>query len=222
MQNRRLLHDDDKGVVDPLNETQADGRGIAVNAKYYVAFNTLDGERSVQRRTQLLTDEPLQFFYTSTFTSGPANDESNIVHEHLSAMSSQLTDFHGELKLHQFPEGKNQVLIRIENIMDLFDGPAQSDSTFDVEAYAISLYKSANDGQAPASVEIVERTLSNNQDMKTMLDNKFKWKSVENNARLAQPYPEDVSETNVALQPQRIRLFSAKFTHQTEAEILTQ
>lgn len=38
MQNRRLTHDDNKGVTDPLNETQPDGRGIAVNTKYWVTF----------------------------------------------------------------------------------------------------------------------------------------------------------------------------------------
>ena len=78
MQNRRLLHDDDKGVTDPLNETQPDGRGIAVNAKYFLAFTDLTSQTSIQRKTQLLTDEPLQFFYAPTFTEkvpAVSNDE---------------------------------------------------------------------------------------------------------------------------------------------------
>ena len=36
MQNRRLLFDDNRGVEEPLNETDFLGRGIEVNAKYYV------------------------------------------------------------------------------------------------------------------------------------------------------------------------------------------
>ena len=36
MQNRRLLKDDSRGVREPLNETEADGRGVRVNANYYV------------------------------------------------------------------------------------------------------------------------------------------------------------------------------------------
>ena len=62
-----LTHDDNKGVTDPLNETQPDGRGIAVNTKYFLTFTDLKTQASVQRKTQLLTDEPLQFFYTANF-----------------------------------------------------------------------------------------------------------------------------------------------------------
>ena len=36
MQNRRLLYDDDRGLDEPLNETQLNGKGIAVNALYRV------------------------------------------------------------------------------------------------------------------------------------------------------------------------------------------
>ena len=56
-----------------------------------------------------------------------------------------------------------------------------------------------------------------------MLDNKFKWKSEDSaNSRLAQEYPKDPSETTVALQPQRIRLFRVQYTAATEAQILTE
>ena len=36
MQNRRLLVDDLKSLGEPLNETNVNGTGIQVNAKYYV------------------------------------------------------------------------------------------------------------------------------------------------------------------------------------------
>ena len=61
------MHDDNKGVTDPLNEVQPDGRGIAVNTKYFVSFTDLSTQTSDQRKVQLLDDEPLQFFYTSDF-----------------------------------------------------------------------------------------------------------------------------------------------------------
>ena len=116
------------------------------------------------------------------------------------------------------------MLIRLENLSDLFDGTPEETPTFDLQAYALSLFSSANAGAKPASVTITERTLSNNQDMKTMLDNKFKWKSADSeNSRLARPYPEDPSETTVALQPQRIRLFRVQYTAASdEAQILTE
>ena len=36
MQNRRTLLDDDLGVDESLNETEADGMGIRSNANYYM------------------------------------------------------------------------------------------------------------------------------------------------------------------------------------------
>lgn len=34
MQNRVLLADDDKGVTEELNETESDGLGLRITAKY--------------------------------------------------------------------------------------------------------------------------------------------------------------------------------------------
>ena len=36
MQNRRDLDDDNKGLAEPLNETDKDGLGLRVSAKYYL------------------------------------------------------------------------------------------------------------------------------------------------------------------------------------------
>jgi len=36
MQNRRITEDDNKGAVEPLNETDSSGIGIKVNANYYM------------------------------------------------------------------------------------------------------------------------------------------------------------------------------------------
>jgi hypothetical protein len=36
IQNRRLLLDDGRGVIEPLNETDKDGYGIKTNARYYL------------------------------------------------------------------------------------------------------------------------------------------------------------------------------------------
>ena len=131
----------------------------------------------------------------------------------MSAISNHLTEFNGDLKLLQFPEAKNQILIRLENLSDLFDSTPTETPTFDLASYATALYKIMNDGVAPASMTITERTLGNNQDFQEMKANKFKWMSSDGtNPRLAQPYPQDRSDTYVALQPQRIRLFRVIYT----------
>jgi len=36
MQSRRMAEDDNKGVIEPLNETDSQGKGLKVNAKYYM------------------------------------------------------------------------------------------------------------------------------------------------------------------------------------------
>jgi hypothetical protein len=58
--NRRLLHDDNKGVIEPLNETDAEGFGLKVNSKYYLHMfdhNELDQTaKSLQRQQQLIID----------------------------------------------------------------------------------------------------------------------------------------------------------------------
>jgi len=175
MQNRRLLADDNKGVDEALNETQPDGRGIAVNTKYFLSFTDLSKASSTQRKTQLLTDEPLQFFYATNFTVWET--ESNAANEHFSALASQLNSFEGDLKLLVFPEKRNQVLLRLENLSDLFDGTPETTPTFDLTAYANALYAANNGGVSPFSVASSERTLTNNQDFDHMHVYKYKWKS---------------------------------------------
>ena len=46
MQNRRMLFDDQRGVREPLNERDADGSGVKVNAVYYL--NIFNGRNKGQ------------------------------------------------------------------------------------------------------------------------------------------------------------------------------
>lgn len=49
MQNRRLLFDDNRGVSQALNETDQKGRGIEVNAKYFIQIFDTNTTASLQR-----------------------------------------------------------------------------------------------------------------------------------------------------------------------------
>ena len=68
MQNRRLLFDDNRGVDEALNETDKEGRGIEVNAKYFIQIFDTTTTESLQRQTQLVIDEPIQYFFATNYT----------------------------------------------------------------------------------------------------------------------------------------------------------
>ena len=47
MQNRRLYYDDERGVGEPLNETDSYGNGITVHATYHMQFFNRNLENSL-------------------------------------------------------------------------------------------------------------------------------------------------------------------------------
>lgn len=59
MQNRRLYHDDDRGVGEALNETDAYGNGITTHCTYHVQFFDRTQEPALQRTIQLHKDQPV-------------------------------------------------------------------------------------------------------------------------------------------------------------------
>lgn len=187
-------------------------------------FTDLTAGPSLQRKQQLLTDEPLQIFYATDYTQNEPTAPNRAVFEHRRAMASQLDAFDGDLKLLQYPMARNEVIIRLENLSDLFDGTPSETPMFDIGSYASSLYASANGGAAPADMVIEERNLSNNMNYSEMLERKFQWLSEDGpNPYLAQPYPTDESDTVVAMQPQRIRLFKVNYTAASaEPELIMQ
>ena len=115
-----------------------------------------------------------------------------------------------------FPEDEpGSILIRLANIADLFDSSPSATPYFDLEGYALALYKQANDieptGNGDTRVELTERTLSNSMDYDEM--KKTQWKTVTGDSDQARPL-DLIDEGKVALEPQRIRLFRAEY-HQT-------
>lgn len=67
-QNRRLYTDDNKGVIEPLNETDSAGFGMQVNSKYWLNVFDLNTEESIQREHQLRVDQPLQYFFAFNYS----------------------------------------------------------------------------------------------------------------------------------------------------------
>ena len=128
-------------------------------------------------------------------------------------MKLQTDSFTGDLKVHLFPEAKNQILVRLENLSDLFDGTPTETPYFNLEAYVSDLFALSNDGTKPTDIKLTERTLGNNQDFAEWSKQKYQWTSdpVGNSA----VWPED-KDGSVALQPQRIRLYRVAFNSAQE------
>jgi lysosomal alpha-mannosidase len=132
MQNRRLLHDDLRGVWQPLNETNSDGVGIEVDATYYMTLTDFSlNETSQQRHVQLMTDEPVQVMYAKV-----SQNKAHETFQKSEIQVSSISDFDGDLKVILWPEDKNQLSVRIENIADLFDGSQTTAPQFDLLSFA--------------------------------------------------------------------------------------
>jgi hypothetical protein len=86
---------------------------------------------------------------------------------------------HGAVKMVSMPISKNKILVRLENLADLYDGaqqPAQVSNSF-----AQALFNSANLLPKEMNIEFRELSLSGNMDIQEMLDRKIKWKTVDDN-----------------------------------------
>ena len=113
MQNRRLMFEDGRGVGENLNETNENGVGIQVNTRYFLQIFDRSTRKSEQRQVQLAVDEPLQYFMAPAETDEISQSDAQ--------PSAKVPDFDGDLKIHLLPLAKNQILIRMENLSDLFD-----------------------------------------------------------------------------------------------------
>lgn len=85
------------------------------------------------------------------------------------------------------------MLVRIENMADLFDGKPAETPMFDLKQYVMNVY-SANNGDE-ADIKITERTLSNNQDYEEMAKKKFQWPTESGAGSVT--YPKDQTPNEV-------------------------
>jgi len=125
-------------------------------------------------------------------------------------LSIEIPDFEGELKIHVFPQGRNDLLVRIENLADLFDKTPETTPMFDLRTYAMNLYSANNAGSSDIDIKVTERNLSNNQDYSDMIAAKFEWKTRDGPSSVVYPADQE-ADAVVALQPQRIRVFRVQY-----------
>jgi len=178
--NRRLIVDDDRGVEEPLNETDSEGFGLRVSAKYWVDIFEVEANRPhdmwsndfvfpIQRQHQLKVDQPPQFFFAFNF-----KQDSKMALRPTPQLVEFQNFWNGKLVL--FPLAKNEILARFENLGDKFDfvncdffnkhefcaADHHQTIVVNVEQFARQLYSEVNGQTAAPWLEIQELGLSAN------------------------------------------------------------
>lgn len=176
MQHRRITEDDNKGVIEPLNETDRNFNGVAVNAKYYLQVFDYKKGRSKQRDQQIVIDEPLQYEFAFDY-----NDTLAVKPTAKSQFKSLVTlsnKTENDLTFHTFPMAKNKILVRIENLADKFDHNISMVNLVDIKSFAQSFYKEANPYSTnKPKITVKEVSITDNQ-LQSDLDKKradFSW-----------------------------------------------
>lgn len=228
MQHRRILMTDEYGAATGVNETDRDGKGVRVRARYFMQiFDTKKG-RSLQRDQQLNIQQPPQYYFAFDYKRTPKPKVTNKNEQQLSTFSRELgAGLRANSTYRLFPLGKNEVLVRFENLADAFDivneqSLAELDLAQEVNltAFANELYMEVN-GKRPPSVEIKETDLQGVHD----LGKRFRWPAKETGEeslvqaikRSVKEPPADSGFDRIFLGPQSLRTFRIKYQPEQKA-----
>jgi len=216
MQNRRMNKDDWRGMGEPLNETDANGNGISVPATYYVQLFNRSQRKSLQRVMQQRMDQPAQTFFSFFPQQGLLEEVPAVVKGEL-GKSLARNGLTSEMKFELYPMGANQILMRIENLADLFDGELQYQQV-NVHQLAKEIFMIANNNEFNVKMMISETTLTANQLYSDMAHNRLKWKTVDDPAPALDEI--DFDFTRVKFQQQRIRTFKINYVLHDDQKFL--
>lgn len=196
MQNRRTPGNDNKGMPEHLNETDSLGNGIRVKATYNVQlFDRTKSDMNAQRRTQLRTDSPAQYFFNFDEQQATPSISQKFIAERV-----KNSGVHGLVKLVTIPQDENKMILRLENIGDFYmtESKTQSVNLFNIlEAFNAK------------GADITEVTLTGNMPIDEMWDRKIQWKTMDDNKPGFKDIKTDKSHDfgDVKLENQRIRTF---------------
>lgn len=158
MQHRRVYADDFKGMNEYLNERDQYGRGIRVPATYYVELIDTNKTASARHLIHHKTDDPAQIFFAF-----------DLVETHSKVMKSGFSDaihaagVDGSITYAVFPDAKNMIQIRFENLNDGQFAGEGATKWVDVKLVAEALWNQANIlNPTGHTVEIKELSLTGN------------------------------------------------------------
>lgn len=213
---------DEYGEQAGVNETDRDGKGVRVKAKYFMQiFDTKKGH-SLQREQQINIQQPPLYYFAFDYSRSLRQQIANKKDQKLFTFSRELGEgLKGNATYRLFPLGKNEVLVRFENLADAFDivneqALAELDlaQQVNVTAFANELFTEVN-GKAAHQVEIKETDLQGVHDV----HKNFKWPVKESGEeslvqaikRQVREPPADSGFDKVYIGPQSMRTFRIKY-----------
>jgi len=154
MQNRRHNGFDDYGLFSALNDKDSNNRGIQIKATYQMQIFRTSNTTSSQRKMQRTIDQPLLVSYSKDFLLGkqyktiaaPATQNQTAVQSNNTSNLLGVNSFvrqSGMFKTSVYAYGQNEVLVRVQNMQDNFDGKGLN-MQFDVDEFAQKFFREAN------------------------------------------------------------------------------
>lgn len=121
--------------------------------------------------------------------------------------------FNGEMKFEMFMMGRNSILVRVENIADIFNSNGEVIfQQVNIRELANQLFVYVNDCYIDFTVDIEELSLTGNQPYSTMSENKKRWLTADDETVIRNVRESIDTEDVIELQQQRIRVFNFKYT----------
>jgi hypothetical protein len=124
------------------------------------------------------------------------------------------------VKYEVFPQKRNQLFIRVENLGDRFDtddvGLSQASTTvnFNLDLFARNLFaqaNAANKGWNITNILYSELSLSGNQLYSESISSKTNWRLQGMNNTVLNPFPVATNFSQIELVQQRIRMFNVTY-----------
>lgn len=162
---------------------------------------------------------PPQVFYSFDETVLPPTMEIDNTNIDLPQFF-QMAGINDTIKMVSLPLSLNTLVVRLENIADLYDNNAPTVYLTEFKELFEKMWQSANsDSNAQADIDVQEMTLTANMRLDQMEERRIKWRTVDDfKEQFEQSQEEEEGDDQIKLQPQRIRTFMVTFKHQKDVK----
>lgn len=202
MIQRRTTMDDGRGVEEPLDEHDEDGKGLGV-----VTTMRLVLEGSAHRTENgvawpKIAQMSMQRVPIVAFSPTPLTEPTSPTDKSYSTTGTVIQ---------LYPESHTSIIVRLENPNEVFYTES-GQQEFDLDELAEHLYVSSNGGNSPASTSFEELSLTGNQSRAERDANKPVWKKEVPTKKVVKDNSQDSMDL-VTLDHLEMRTFRVTYTH---------